>query len=148
MAECGQVVSLFGTVHALGGEHADCGLLGEEVVDEGAGDAVVEELFFAGKEGLVMGVGLDELAERVAVDVVVHLAADHGLVEVEALAAAALGSGVWADHAVDDAAGLAGLQDEGEDEPDDVRHHVAVLQLLRLLRRPAHVALGLIVFVL
>ena len=82
---------------------------------------------------MVMRVGLDELPEGVNVDVVVHLAADDGLVEIEALGAPALPNATSLYDIVYNAAGLAALLDEGEDEPDDVRDHVAVLQLLRFL---------------
>ena len=48
VSECGQMVGFLGAVHAFGGEDACSDFFIEEVVDEGAGDAVVEELFFAG----------------------------------------------------------------------------------------------------
>lgn len=124
------MMGLLGPVHPLGGEHADGDLLAQEVVDEGARDAVVELLLLGGVEAFVQGVGLHELAERVAVDVVVHLAADHALVEVEPLAAPPRPNATSLDHLLHDATRLPALLDEGEDEPDDVRDHVAVLQLL------------------
>lgn len=130
MAQGGQMVGLLGPVHAFGGEDADCDLLPEEVSDEGAGDAAVEALLLGGIEVLLLGTGAHQLAEGVLIDVVVHLAADHGLVEVEALDVPALGSATFGKNSLDHAKRLPLFLDEGEDESDDVGDDVSILKLL------------------
>jgi hypothetical protein len=79
------VVGLLGGVHALGGEDADGYLFSEEVVDDGPGNFGVEELLRLGVELTFFGVPPHQLLQSFLVNIVIHLAPDHALIEVESL---------------------------------------------------------------
>lgn len=78
-----EVLRLLVPIHAFGGEYADGNLLPEEVGDDGPGDLGVEELLLAGVELVLLGVRGDQLLQSLLVDIVIHLAPDHALIEVE-----------------------------------------------------------------
>lgn len=129
-----EMMRLLGFVHALGGEHADRDFLSQEVVNDGPGDLVVKLLLSHRVELTLFGMAFDQIPEGLLVDVVVHLAPYHALVEVEPLRAPSLLHSAAPEQLLHYAAGLPLLLDERKHQPDDVGHHVPVLQLLRFLR--------------
>ncbi len=125
------MVSLLGALHAFGGEDAVQSLLPEKLRNHCASDAVVDPLLVLGVYLVVFGTHAVELPEGVLVDVVVHLAADQLLKEVIAFWAYATWScGIISlQQQLDHALRFLLLLDVGEDEADDIGHHVAVLHL-------------------
>lgn len=130
-----QVIALLGAFHALGGQDAAVDIFPKELRNEGAGDAIVGPLFVLGVDLIILGAHAVELPESILIDVVVHLAADQLLEEIISFEPYATfrGNIISFQQGLHHALRLLLLLDVGEDEPDDVGHHVAVLHLLRLL---------------
>lgn len=141
------MVCLLGPVHALGGEDADGDLLPEEVVYECARDRIIKLLFVGRVESMFFGAGPDQLAEGVLIDVVVHLAPDKCLVEVESLDTPPFLCATTSENLINHLLRFPPLLDERQDEPDDVGYHVPILQLLGFLRFFADINFWMVVFI-
>ena len=107
-----EMMRLLGLVHALRGEHADRDLLSQEVIDDSPGDLVVKLLLRHRVQLALFGMALDQVFEGLLVDVVIHLAPDHALVQVEPLNVPPLFHSAALEQPLNDAAGLSLLLDE------------------------------------
>lgn len=125
-----KMMRLLGLVHALRGKHADRDLLSEEVINDGSGDLVVKGLLSHRVELTLFRMAFYQVLQGLLIDVVVHLAPYHALVQVKPLDVPPFFHSAALEQLLNDAAGLSLLLDERKHKADDVGHDVPVLQLL------------------
>ena len=80
-----EMMRLLGLVHALRGKHTDRDLLSQEVINDSSGDLVVKRLLSHRVELTLFRMAFYQIFEGLLIDVVVHLAPYHALVEVKPL---------------------------------------------------------------
>jgi hypothetical protein len=93
----------------------------------------IEKLFLFGIELLFLGVPANQFLESLLIDIVIHLASDHALKQVESFNVPSFLSMLLLQKFLHDFEGFPLLLNKGQNEPDDVGDHIAVLELLRFL---------------
>jgi hypothetical protein len=70
-------------IHPLGGQYTDGYLLSQEVRDDSPGYFGIEKLLLLRVELVLLGMCAHQLLQGFLVDIVIHLAPDHTLIEVK-----------------------------------------------------------------
>lgn len=107
-----EMMRLLGLVHALRGENADRDLLSKEVINDSSGDFVVKLLFPHRVELALFRMAFGQVFEGFLIDVVIHLAPYHTLIQVKPLNIPPLFHPTFLEEFLDDAEGLSLLLDK------------------------------------
>lgn len=85
IADGHQMMCLLTPIHTFRSQHAHLYLLPEKVIDESASNGIIKLLFGEGEECCLIGMHSHQLVQGLPIHIIVHFAANHGLVEIKPL---------------------------------------------------------------